>query len=104
MNLIEAIDICRATIDNAVLEEAVAKIRGEVEAGKTLGMTIARLNIFPKMAVQMISVGEATGALDKMLEKVADFYEEEVEAFVATLGKLIEPIMLVVLGAQSPDS
>ena len=98
VNLIEAIDICRATIDNAVLEDAVGKIRGEVEAGKTLGATIARLNIFPKMAVQMISVGEATGALDKMLEKVADFYEEEVEAFVATLGKLIEPIMLVFLG------
>jgi type IV pilus assembly protein PilC len=98
VNLIEALDICKATIDNAVLEEAVGKIRGEVEAGKTLGMTLGRLNVFPKMAVQMISVGEATGALDKMLEKVADFYEEEVESFVATLGKLIEPIILVVLG------
>ena len=100
VNLIEAIDVCRATIDNAVLEDAVAKIRGEVEAGKTLGSTLTRLKIFPKMAVQMITVGEATGALDKMLEKVADFYEEEVEAFVATLGRLIEPIMLVVLGGM----
>jgi type II secretory pathway component PulF len=55
------------------LEDAVGKIRAEVEAGKTLGGVISRLNVFPKMAVQMISVGESTGALDKMLEKVADF-------------------------------
>jgi type IV pilus assembly protein PilC len=98
VNLIEAIEICKATIDNSVLEDAVGKIRAEVESGKTLGVVLHRLNVFPRMAVQMISVGEATGALDKMLEKVADFYEEEVEAFVGTIGKLIEPIMLVFLG------
>jgi type IV pilus assembly protein PilC len=98
VNLIEAIDICTATIDNTVLEEAVAKIRSEIESGKTLGLVLTRLDVFPRMAVQMISVGEATGALDKMLEKVADFYEEEVEQFVATIGKLIEPLILVFLG------
>jgi type IV pilus assembly protein PilC len=98
VNLIEAIDICKATIDNIVLEEAVGKIRVEVEGGKTLGIVISRLKVFPRMAVQMIGVGEATGNLDKMLEKVATFYEEEVELAVAGMSKLIEPLVLVVLG------
>jgi type IV pilus assembly protein PilC len=98
VNLIEAIDICRTTIDNVVLEDAVGKIRAEVEGGKTLGLVLGRLKVFPRMAVQMISVGEATGALDKMLEKVADFYEEEVEITVAGMSKLIEPLVLVILG------
>jgi type IV pilus assembly protein PilC len=98
VNLLDALDICKATIDNTVLEVAVGKIRTEVEAGKTLGAVIARLNVFPRMAIQMISVGEATGSLDKMLEKVADFYEEEVELAVGAMSKLIEPIMLVFLG------
>jgi len=98
VNLIDAIDICRATIDNSVLEQAVGKIRAEVEAGKTLGLVVGTLPAFPKMAVQMIAVGESTGSLDKMLEKVADFYEAEVEALVNGMTKLIEPLVLVVLG------
>ena len=100
VNLIDAIDICKATIDNAVLENAVAKIRAEVESGKTLGSVIGKLGVFPKMAVQMISVGESTGNLDKMLEKVADFYESEVESMINGLTKLIEPIVLVILGSM----
>ena len=98
VNLIDAIDICRATIDNAVLEDAVGKIRTEIEAGKTLGQVIGALDVFPKMAVQMIMVGESTGNLDKMLEKVADFFESEVETLVGGLTKLIEPLVLVFLG------
>jgi type IV pilus assembly protein PilC len=98
VNIIDAIDICKATIDNAILEEAVGKIRSEVEGGKTLGTVIGKLNVFPQMAVQMISVGESTGNLDKMLEKVADFYEEEVEALIGGMTKLIEPLILVFLG------
>ncbi len=98
VSLLDAIDICRTTIDNAVVESAVAKIRGEVEAGNRLGVVINQLDVFPKMAVQMISVGEASGSLDQMLEKVADFYEAEVEAVVAGLSKLIEPFILVFLG------
>jgi type IV pilus assembly protein PilC len=98
VNLIDAVDICKMTIDNAVLEDAVGKIRVEIEAGKTLGTVVSKLNVFPKMAVQMISVGESTGNLDKMLEKVADFFEAEVEILVGGLSKLIEPIVLVVLG------
>jgi type IV pilus assembly protein PilC len=98
VNLIDAIDICKATVDNAVLEGAVAKIRAEVEGGKTLGAVVSRLGVFPSMAVQMISVGESTGNLDKMLEKVADFYESEVETMIAGMTKLIEPLILVFLG------
>jgi type IV pilus assembly protein PilC len=98
VNLIDAVDICRATIGNAVLEEAVAKIRTEIESGKTLGMVVTQISIFPRMAAQMIAVGESTGNLDKMLEKVADFYEEEVEAIVGGMTKLIEPLVLVFLG------
>ncbi len=98
VNLIDAIDICKATIDNVVLEEAVAKIRSEVEGGKTLGAVISKLDVFPRMAVQMISVGETTGNMDKMLEKVADFFEGEVETMVGGMSKLIEPFVLVFLG------
>jgi type IV pilus assembly protein PilC len=98
INLLDAIDICRATIDNAVLEQAVSKIRSEVESGKTLGSVVSRITVFPRMAVQMISVGESTGSLDKMLEKVADFYESEVETLIGGMTKLIEPITLVFLG------
>lgn len=98
VNLIDAIDICKTTIGNAVLEDAVGKIRSEIEAGNSLGVTVNRISVFPRMAKQMIAVGESTGALDKMLEKVAEFYEEEVESMVQGLTKLIEPVILVVLG------
>lgn len=98
VNLIDAIDICKTTMDNSVLEDAVSTVRREVEGGKSLGTVISKLSVFPRMATQMITVGEASGNLDKMLEKVADFYEEEVEITVNGMTKLIEPIMIVVLG------
>ncbi len=98
VNLVDAVDIVKNTIDSTVVSSAVGKIRGEVEIGKTLGSVVGNMSVFPRMAVQMIGVGEATGNLDKMLEKVADFYEAEVESAVATLGRLVEPLILVVLG------
>lgn len=98
VSLIDAIDICRSTIDNAVIESALAGMRANIETGKTLGAVAAKLQVFPRMAVQMIAIGESTGNLDNMLDKVADFYEEEVEVFVAGISKLIEPVVLVVLG------
>jgi type IV pilus assembly protein PilC len=100
VNLIDAVDICKNTIDNSVVADAVSKIRGEVEVGKTMGAVVSKLTVFPRMAVQMIGVGEATGNLDKMLEKVADFYEAEVESTVSAMGRLIEPLILVVLGGS----
>lgn len=98
VNLVDAVDICKAAVDNAVLEESVARIRPEIEEGRTLGQVMGKMAVFPKMAVQMIGVGESTGNLDAMLEKVADFYEQEVEAIVGGLTKMIEPLILVVLG------
>jgi type IV pilus assembly protein PilC len=98
VNLIDAIEVCRGTIDNAVLESAIDRIKSEIEGGKTLGQVTSKLAVFPKMTSQMISVGESTGNLDKMLDKIADFYEEDVETSIQGLTKIIEPLMLVVLG------
>ena len=98
VNLIDAIEICRAAIDNVVLEEATAKIRSDIESGLTLGMSIKKLKVFPKMTFQMIQVGESTGSLDKMLDKIADFYESDVESLISGMSKLIEPLILVFLG------
>ena len=98
INLLDAIDITKTTIDHAVLEDATQKIRGSIEGGKTLGMVMSKMPVFPKMAVQMIMVGESTGHLEAMLERVAEFYESEVEMLVAGLTKLIEPAILVILG------
>ena len=100
ITLIDAVEICKSTLDNVILEESVGKIRGELEKGKTMGTVLDTIPIFPKMVVQMVRIGESTGNLDKMLEKVADLYEEEVTILVGSLGKLIEPIVIVVLGAM----
>ena len=98
VNLIDAIEICKMTIDNSVIEEALGKVKEEISSGKTIALPLAQSKIFPSMVIQMINVGENTGTLDQMLMKIAEFYEAEVEAMVAGLSKLIEPIVLVVLG------
>jgi type IV pilus assembly protein PilC len=73
-------------------------VRKAVEEGKTISQPLAETKVFPPMVVQMINVGEQTGALDQMLSKIADFYEEEVDTAVAGLMKLLEPLMIVILG------
>lgn len=98
VNLIDAIEVCKMTMDNSVIEDALAKVKDEISAGKTIALPLAQARIFPAMVVQMINVGENTGTLDQMLIKIADFYEAEVETIVAGLSKLIEPVVLVVLG------
>jgi len=98
VNLIDAIEICKMTMDNVVVEDALSKVKDEISSGKTIALPLAQAKIFPPMVIQMINVGENTGTLDQMLIRVADFYEAEVEAVVAGLSKLIEPIVLVVLG------
>ncbi len=98
VNLIDAIEICRMTMDNYVVEMALAKVKEEISGGKTIAVPLAQAKIFPPMVIQMINVGENTGTLDQMLVKVADFYEAEVEAAIANLSKMIEPLVLVVLG------
>lgn len=100
VNLLDALDICRTAIGNRTIEDTILKIKGEVEQGKTLSAIMAKIPYFPPMAVQMVTVGENTGNIDKMLERVADWYEEEVKDTVGNLTKLMEPLILVFLGGM----
>ncbi len=96
--ILDGLEITAKTAGNSVIEDAVMAVRKSVEEGKTLSGPLQETKIFPTMVVQMINVGEQTGALDQMLSKIADFYEEEVDTAVAGLVKLLEPIMIVILG------
>jgi type IV pilus assembly protein PilC len=96
--ILDGLEITAKTAGNAVIEEAVMSVRKSVEEGKTISEPLAQTKVFPSMVVQMINVGEQTGALDQMLSKIADFYEDEVDTAVAGLMKLIEPVMISVLG------
>ncbi|MCC8985036.1 MAG: type II secretion system F family protein [Nitrospira sp.] len=96
--LLEGLSICAKTSGNKVIEEALMNARVSISGGKTISEPLAKCNVFPKMVTHMISVGESTGALDAMLGKIADFYEDEVDQAVETLTSLLEPIMMVVLG------
>ena len=96
--MVDSLEICRNASDHIAFEDAITEIKKEVETGSTVANSMARQKVFPKMATQMTAVGENTGNLDKMLEKVADFYEEEVENSIQGMMKLIEPLMLVFLG------
>ncbi|MEW6058071.1 MAG: type II secretion system F family protein [Bdellovibrionota bacterium] len=98
INLLDALDICRDAVGNKTLAETMVKMRLEVEKGKSLGAVMDKMPIFPSMVVQMVTVGESTGNVDKMLERVADYYEEDVQALVGNLTKMIEPFVLVFLG------
>ncbi len=96
--LLEGLSICAKTSGNKVIEEALMNARVSISGGKTVSEPLAKCNVFPKMVTHMIAVGESTGALDAMLGKIADFYEDEVDQAVETLTSLLEPIMMVVLG------
>ncbi len=96
--VLESLEITARTSGNAVLERAILEVRKQVEEGKNLAEPLKATKQFPPMVVQMISVGEATGAMDTMLGKIAEFYEEEVDVAVAGMMKLIEPILIFFLG------
>jgi type IV pilus assembly protein PilC len=96
--ILDGLDITAKTAGNAIVEEAIQKTRASIERGETVSAPLRETNVFPSMVVQMINVGETTGALDAMLSKIADFYEEEVDTAVAGLLTLMEPIMIAVLG------
>jgi type IV pilus assembly protein PilC len=96
--ILDGLEITAKTAGNAIIEDAVMVVRKSVEEGKTVSEPLAETKVFPAMVVQMINVGEQTGALDQMLSKIADFYEEEVDTAVAGLMKLIEPLMIAILG------
>lgn len=96
--ILEGLLIVSRTAGNKVVEEAVLFTRQSVSEGKTLAEPLAKSKVFPQMVVQMIAVGEATGALDSMLNKIADFYDDEVDAAVSTLTSMLEPILMIFLG------
>ena len=96
--ILEGLDITAKTAGNAVVERALQKVRKSLEEGKSLTEPLKDSEVFPGMVTQMIAVGEQTGAMDAMLQKIADFYEEEVDAAVKDLLTALEPIMIVVLG------
>ena len=96
--ILDGLEITAKTSGNAIVEDAIMAVRKSVEEGKTISGPLAETKVFPPMVVQMVNVGEQTGALDQMLSKIADFYEEEVDTAVAGLMKLLEPVMIVVLG------
>ena len=98
VSILEALDITAKTAGNAVVEKAIQTTRTSIEGGQTIAQPLKETRVFPPMVVQMISVGEATGALDTMLSKIADFYEEEVDVAVAGLLTLMEPLMIALLG------
>jgi len=98
VSILEALDITARTAGNAVVEQAILTTRKSIEGGETIAAPLKQTAVFPPMVVQMIGVGESTGALDTMLSKIADFYEEEVDVAVAGLLTLLEPVMIALLG------
>jgi type IV pilus assembly protein PilC len=96
--ILDGLLITARAAGNKVIEEAIMKTRVSISEGKTIAEPLEQSEVFSGMVVQMIGVGESTGSLDAMLNKIADFYDEEVDATVAALTSLLEPLMMVVLG------
>jgi type IV pilus assembly protein PilC len=96
--ILDGLDITARTAGNAIIEDAIQVTRTSIERGETISQPLRETKVFPSMVVQMINVGETTGALDAMLSKIADFYEDEVDTAVAGLLTLMEPVMIAVLG------
>ncbi len=96
--ILDGLDITAKTSGNAVIELAIKTVRGKIERGETIALPLRQTGVFPPMVAQMIGAGESTGALDTMLAKIADFYEDEVDIAVAGLLTILEPVMICVLG------
>ena len=96
--ILESMDIVAKSAGNKIIEEAILRARASISEGKTIAEPLAESKVFPGMVTQMVGVGEATGALDAMLNKIADFYDDEVDAAVAALTSLLEPMLMVFLG------
>lgn len=98
--ILDALDVTRKTAGNRTVEKGIEYVRLKISEGKNIAGPLAETKVFPAMVVQMIGVGEATGAMDQMLQKIADFYDDEVDAGVAALTSLMEPVMMVFLGGM----
>jgi len=98
--ILDALEVVARTSGNVILEEVIFDVRSSIAEGQTIAEPLSESQLFPGMVVQMISVGEATGALDTMLAKIADFYEEEVDVAVDALTSMLEPLLMVFLGGS----
>lgn len=98
--ILDSLEIVAKTSGNVILEEIIYEVRGSIAEGQTISEPLSESDIFPGMVVQMISVGEATGALDTMLGKIADFYDDEVDAAVEALTSMLEPLLMLFLGGS----
>lgn len=98
VNLLECLEICAGTAGNKIIEEFIRKVKSGVEQGMNLSEPLSDGKLFPPMVISMVSVGESTGALDEMLQKVSEFYEDEVDLAVKTLISMLEPMMILVVG------
>jgi type IV pilus assembly protein PilC len=96
--LLDGLNVTARAAGNTVVSDAVNVIRNSVTGGSTLAEPMRQVGVFPPMVTQMVSVGEETGRLDEMLGKLADFYDDEVDAAVDSLTAVIEPVMIVVMG------
>jgi type IV pilus assembly protein PilC len=96
--ILDGLDITAKTSGNAVIESAISQVRGKIERGETIAQPLRATGVFPPMVAQMIGAGESTGALDAMLAKIAEFYEEEVDVAIAGLLTILEPALICVLG------
>ena len=100
VDIVKALEITGSTAGNTVLEEALVNVRQRLNEGARIAQTMTENSVFPPMVSQMVKIGEETGELDKMLSKIADFYEDEVDTAVAALTSIIEPIMMIGVGAM----
>src|SRR5947199_194733 len=98
VSILDGLEITARTAGNMVIHNAVMEARASIAGGETIAQPLAKSKVFPPMVLSMIAVGEQTGGMDEMLSKIADFYDDEVDAAVGTLLSLMEPIMIVVLG------
>jgi type IV pilus assembly protein PilC len=96
--ILDGLDITAKTSGNAIIEKAINGVRAKIERGETIAGPLRATGVFPPMVGQMIGAGESTGALDTMLAKIADFYEEEVDVAIAGLLTILEPMLICVLG------
>jgi len=96
--ILQSLETVAGAVDNAIISEAILAARAAIREGEQIGDPLQRSGMFPPMVVQMVAIGEETGSLDNMLSKVADFYESEVDATLASLTAMLEPLLIVTLG------
>jgi len=96
--ILQALETVAGTVDNEIISDAILAARAAIREGEQIGDPLQRSGMFPPMVVQMVAIGEETGSLDAMLSKIADFYESEVDATLASLTAALEPLLIVMLG------